>query len=154
MEISSSSTENVQEAEGEGSDIGDSILANTILVPNDFEDDKEKTTDIPNLKNLAASRMEIIRQSMEKQNLDLTTINHLQHKHRKETINNYNRNWERWANWCSQQSPTINYLEYAPRNVLKYLSTPQNQVSVNTILSKIFSQLTKNSECRFQQERK
>ncbi|KAG0847829.1 hypothetical protein G6F17_012182 [Rhizopus arrhizus] len=121
MEISSSSAENVQEAEGEGSDIGDSILANTILVPNDIENDKEKTTDIPNLKNLAASRMEIIRQSMEKQNLDLTTINHLQHKHRKETINNYNRNWERWANWCSQQSPTINYLEYAPKNVLKYL---------------------------------
>ncbi|KAG0980756.1 hypothetical protein G6F29_007590 [Rhizopus arrhizus] len=121
MEIGSSSAENVQEAKGEGSDIGDSILANTILVPNDIENDKEKTTDIPNLKNLAASRMEIIRQSMEKQNLDLTTINHLQHKHRKETINNYNRNWERWANWCSQQSPTINYLEYAPKNVLKYL---------------------------------
>ncbi|KAG1546588.1 hypothetical protein G6F49_010451 [Rhizopus delemar] len=58
---------------------------------------------------------------MEKQDLDVTTIRHLQQKHRQETVDSYNRHWAKWVFWCNIQSPKINCLEYAPKNVLRYL---------------------------------
>ncbi|EIE78811.1 hypothetical protein RO3G_03516 [Rhizopus delemar RA 99-880] len=121
VEVDSASAEKISATKGTRGDTGNSILADPVLVSNDSTNDKNKTVTFPNIQDLATSRLEVIRQAMEKQDLDVTTIRHLQQKHRQETVDSYNRHWAKWVSWCNIQSPKINCLEYAPKNVLRYL---------------------------------
>lgn len=121
VEADSSSIEKIQGATSAGSGSDDTFLAHQILVPDDPEANQSKTNDFSGVQNLATGRLEIIKQTMKNQQLDHQTIEHLQSKHRKETIDNYNRNWAKWVDWCQNQEPSIDYLEYNPKNVLKYL---------------------------------
>ncbi|KAG1156291.1 hypothetical protein G6F37_007748 [Rhizopus arrhizus] len=76
----------VQTTTSEGSSLGNPVLSNPIPVSDGIENDKSKTDDVSSIQALAIGRLEIIKATMEKQNLDATTISHFQHKHRKETI--------------------------------------------------------------------
>ncbi|EIE78713.1 hypothetical protein RO3G_03418 [Rhizopus delemar RA 99-880] len=92
VEVDTSSITKVQTT-SEGSSLGNPILAKPILISDGIENDKSETDDISSIQDLAIGRLEIIKAAMEKQNLDITTISHLQHKYRKEIISNYNMNW-------------------------------------------------------------
>ncbi|KAG1381488.1 hypothetical protein G6F61_003125 [Rhizopus arrhizus] len=85
VEVDIPSITKVQTTTSEGISLDNPVLANPIPVSDGIENDKSRTDYISSIQALAIGRLEIIKATMEKQNLDATTISHFQHKHRKET---------------------------------------------------------------------
>ncbi|KAG1451636.1 hypothetical protein G6F56_008034 [Rhizopus delemar] len=97
-------------------------MANPILVPNGVKNETHSTTnDSPIEPKLEGNRMALINNSWKNFGLNLETSQFLAKATRASTHKAYNNGWNRWATWCSEQTPRINLEEYNTKNILEYL---------------------------------
>ena len=102
----------IRRAEDSGSDSGDTLLANAILVPYDNEMDNSSPSVFSVNKNDKVGRLEVIREIRKSKGISEEMINFLEGSHRKGTIRTYNSAWLVWRDWCLQQNPRVSPLEY------------------------------------------
>ena len=126
MEINSKSTSHVQTPESTGSHTCDSVLEDSILVPNDSSTVERTSLDHTNQQEMELGRLEIIKTFNTQDGIYELTNRVLQQSHRKRTHQLYNCIWSLWTSWCKKQQPAINNLQYGPKNILMFLAQQQH----------------------------
>ncbi|KAG1044387.1 hypothetical protein G6F43_011463 [Rhizopus delemar] len=143
LETDSESYTTNQITEDPSDSSSDSILAQSILVSNDFEDETSKQSDYyEDQQEVFPSRLEIINEKRRKSGLiNEASIKYIAKSTRKSTEKAYDNGWKHWQQWCFQQDPQIDPTAYNSTNVLHFL-VDNNKFSsnhLNTLRSSIAS---------------
>ncbi|RCH80652.1 hypothetical protein CU097_002769 [Rhizopus azygosporus] len=131
LEINSKSTSHVQSPESTGHHTYDTVLEDSILIPNDSNTDERASLDHTNQQEMEPDRLEIIKTFNTQDGIDELTNRFLQQSHCKETHQLYNRGWSLWTSWCKKQQSATNNLQYEPKNILKFL-VQRSIIHINT----------------------
>lgn len=103
------------------SSINHSVLPNATLVPLDSENEITCTTYHIPPTTMENNRMEIISQKRKQdEGSNEDTIEFLSHTQRTSTRKQYNHEWKKWTQWCSERMPTITPTNYNPKQVLLF----------------------------------
>lgn len=106
MEIDSQGSAQITTGTGEGSGIGNTTVADSILVADDSSDDTQEisTNSSSAQPQISADRMEIIANYYRKEEgLSPSQIEHMFKATRVSTHKAYNRVWKRFSSWCLKQ---------------------------------------------------
>ncbi|KAG1063729.1 hypothetical protein G6F41_010576 [Rhizopus arrhizus] len=141
VETHSQSASHVQETTREGSDFGDTVLEDSVLVSHGTPVDKRSPSPTTGQQEMDISRLEVIEASKKNNGLDEDVLKFLRNATRKRTHQLYNRGWSLWSKWCQDQHPKINPLEYEEQNVVKFLVSQKQYSSqyLNVLRSSIAS---------------
>ncbi|KAG1032972.1 hypothetical protein G6F25_010875 [Rhizopus arrhizus] len=141
VETHSQSASHVQETTREGSDFGDTVLEDSVLVSHDTPVDKRSPSPTTGQQEMDISRLEVIEANKKNNGLDEDVLKFLRNATRKRTHQLYNRGWSLWSKWCQDQHPKINPLEYEEQNVVKFLVSQKQYSSqyLNVLRSSIAS---------------
>ncbi|KAG1414891.1 hypothetical protein G6F59_010049 [Rhizopus arrhizus] len=100
------------------------VLANSVLVSNNTQDETQESTKGVQIRQVENDRMELIRNKRKTvDRLDEDTIEFLSHAHRKNTHRVYNSGWKKWITWCAAQNPIVLPEDYDVKNVLMFLKS-------------------------------
>ncbi|KAG1169999.1 hypothetical protein G6F36_011988 [Rhizopus arrhizus] len=143
LETDSESYTTNQITEDPSGSSSDSILAQSILVSNDFEVEASKQSDYyEDQQEVFPILLEIINEKRRKSGLiNETSIKYIAKSTRKSTEKAYDNGWKHWQQWCFQQDPQIDPTAYNSTNVLHFL-VDNNKFSsnhLNTLRSSIAS---------------
>ncbi|KAG1369239.1 hypothetical protein G6F61_012504 [Rhizopus arrhizus] len=141
VETHPQSASHVQETTREGSDFGDTVLEDSVLVSHGTPVDKRSPSPTTGQQEMDISRLEVIEASKKNNGLDEDVLKFLRNATRKRTHQLYNRGWSLWSKWCQDQHPKINPLEYEEQNVVKFLVSQKQYSSqyLNVLRSSIAS---------------
>ncbi|KAG1468015.1 hypothetical protein G6F56_004081 [Rhizopus delemar] len=112
--------------------IGDTVLANAILVSDVIENDTTTETNGLSNEEMDHDRMAIIRRSRQKQGVSKTAAKFLPKATRSNTNKAYDKGWRRWSDWCQRHQPSLDLEEYQVQYVLEFLMD-NNQYSYQTL---------------------
>ncbi|KAG1549878.1 hypothetical protein G6F47_013124 [Rhizopus delemar] len=132
LETDSESYTTNQITEDPSGSSSDSILAQSILVSNDFEVEASKQSDYyEDQQEVFPILLEIINEKRRKSGLiNETSIKYIAKSTRKSTEKAYDNGWKHWQQWCFQQDPQIDPTAYNSTNVLHFL-VDNNKFSIN-----------------------
>ncbi|KAG0758209.1 hypothetical protein G6F16_010446 [Rhizopus arrhizus] len=100
------------------------VLANSVLVANNTQDETQESTKGVQIRQVENDRMELIRNKRKTvDRLDEDIIEFLSHAHRKNTHRVYNSGWKKWITWCAAQNPIVLPEDYDVKNVLMFLKS-------------------------------
>ncbi|KAG1464721.1 hypothetical protein G6F56_005025 [Rhizopus delemar] len=135
----------------EGSGLGDSMVADTILVPVSATNETSSGSfDFQGKKGLDSSRMALISNKWSADGVNEETQDFFLKAHRSRTHRAYNGSWKKFSNWCQKQPPVQDPTKYSVTNVLSFLME-NNRLSSQTLndyrsaIASVYSKLHPNS---------
>jgi hypothetical protein len=118
----------------------DTLVANTILVPDVVGNEETVQADVLQQRPQDdTSRMAVIRRAQQQKGLSQEAIEFLDGAQRSGTKKTYDNGWNLWVTWC--QKHKIDFEEYHVQNILTFLIDNQHYSTqhLNTIRSSIAS---------------
>ncbi|CDH61447.1 hypothetical protein RO3G_08617 [Lichtheimia corymbifera JMRC:FSU:9682] len=108
-------------AEGETSSVGDSELANTVLVADGDGIDNNESIGVSSQEKPFSRRMEIINNKRKADGLTEEAAIYLDKAKRRRTHRRYDSHWDRWEKWCKDQQPQVDSMEYDAKQLVNFL---------------------------------
>jgi hypothetical protein len=145
VETNSEGIENDTDTETKRSNLSNSVVAQSILVPNDTSDETSRSTNYSkNKQKMVSSRMAFINNFRRQAGLEEHLITVLNDSTRRSTRQVYDLGWNKWETWCAEQKPRINALEYNPLNIAQFLSkyqhfSPQSLNGLRSAIASVFN---------------
>jgi hypothetical protein len=140
LEADTTSTSTNQTKEDQKNRASDTLVANTILVPDVIGNEETIQTNVLQQRQKDdTSRMAVVRRAQQQKGLSQEEMEFLEGAQRSGTKKTYDNGWNIWVTWCQEHK--IDFEEYHVQNVLKFLIDNQHYSTqhLNTIRSAIAS---------------